>query len=290
MLSPDETLLYVVNTQGAAVSALFFNKRTGKLTPGCTSGPNRRSLFGLFVSSWSGTDQPHRKWRRSLCCRVSRRGSRGSSSRSRARHVRARSRAVAVRGSTKLQGCLSIGTFPAAILLESNKRLSSLKIDVHENEGAGYALGVEMVACDRGLRMFLSEVAAQCPDRPISGSVVNDPLALSSQNGVLNGATDAGSLRGCRRLHALLLQLQRAGDQVFEAPTLRVSPGDQLDLIVVNRIQNDQGQTKPKTNAKTNARGQTKTKMTMPMPESPMHVRRRRRHDRSMPPTCTFTG
>jgi Lactonase, 7-bladed beta-propeller len=37
MLSPDETLLYVINTQGATVSALNFNKTTGKLSLGCTS-------------------------------------------------------------------------------------------------------------------------------------------------------------------------------------------------------------------------------------------------------------
>jgi 6-phosphogluconolactonase (cycloisomerase 2 family) len=37
MLSPDETLLYVVNTQGASVSALGFDKATGKLSEGCTS-------------------------------------------------------------------------------------------------------------------------------------------------------------------------------------------------------------------------------------------------------------
>jgi 6-phosphogluconolactonase (cycloisomerase 2 family) len=39
ILSPDETLLYVVNTQGATVSALFFDKNTGKLSGGCTSDP-----------------------------------------------------------------------------------------------------------------------------------------------------------------------------------------------------------------------------------------------------------
>lgn len=41
MLSPDETLLYVVNTQGDSVTALFFHKATGILTAGCTSGPIR---------------------------------------------------------------------------------------------------------------------------------------------------------------------------------------------------------------------------------------------------------
>jgi len=48
MLSPDETLLYVANTQGDAVSALYFNKATGKLSAGCTSG----SLRGQSVK-WS---------------------------------------------------------------------------------------------------------------------------------------------------------------------------------------------------------------------------------------------
>jgi sugar lactone lactonase YvrE len=41
MLSPDETVLYVGNTQGDAVTALAFNKVTGKLSAGCTSGPLR---------------------------------------------------------------------------------------------------------------------------------------------------------------------------------------------------------------------------------------------------------
>jgi hypothetical protein len=41
ILSPDESVLYVVNTQGASVSALLFDKKTGWLTWGCTSGPIR---------------------------------------------------------------------------------------------------------------------------------------------------------------------------------------------------------------------------------------------------------
>ncbi|MGA2100989.1 MAG: beta-propeller fold lactonase family protein [Candidatus Sulfotelmatobacter sp.] len=48
ILSPDETILYVVNTQGATVSALFFDKNTGTLSAGCTSGP----LAGLS-QNWS---------------------------------------------------------------------------------------------------------------------------------------------------------------------------------------------------------------------------------------------
>jgi sugar lactone lactonase YvrE len=48
MLSPDETLLYISNTQGDRISAAFFDKSTGKLTKGCTS--NR--LKG-YVTDWS---------------------------------------------------------------------------------------------------------------------------------------------------------------------------------------------------------------------------------------------
>jgi 6-phosphogluconolactonase (cycloisomerase 2 family) len=41
LLSPDESLVYVSNTQGDLITALFFDATTGKLTPGCTSGKLR---------------------------------------------------------------------------------------------------------------------------------------------------------------------------------------------------------------------------------------------------------
>jgi sugar lactone lactonase YvrE len=53
MLSPDETLLYVINTQGAKVSALHFDKRTGTLSGGCSSAPIR----GLS-ENWSYLARP----------------------------------------------------------------------------------------------------------------------------------------------------------------------------------------------------------------------------------------
>jgi hypothetical protein len=37
LLSPDETILYIGNTQGDAVTASFFNKTTGAITQGCKS-------------------------------------------------------------------------------------------------------------------------------------------------------------------------------------------------------------------------------------------------------------
>lgn len=60
MLSPDETLLYVVNTQGASVSAFFFNRITGRLSEGCTSprikgeSANWSYLAGLGLISQTG--------------------------------------------------------------------------------------------------------------------------------------------------------------------------------------------------------------------------------------------
>ncbi|HWW13038.1 MAG TPA: hypothetical protein VN310_00125 [Candidatus Dormibacteraeota bacterium] len=47
-LSPDETLLYISNTQGDKVTAAFFNEYTGKVSMGCASG----SLRGVS-SKWS---------------------------------------------------------------------------------------------------------------------------------------------------------------------------------------------------------------------------------------------
>jgi sugar lactone lactonase YvrE len=48
MLSPDETLLYISNTQGDRITAAFFDKSTGKLSKGCVSG----NLKG-YVTNWS---------------------------------------------------------------------------------------------------------------------------------------------------------------------------------------------------------------------------------------------
>ena len=48
LLSPDETMLYVSDTQGDRVSAAFFDKNTGKLTPGCTS-----NFMRGYSSHWS---------------------------------------------------------------------------------------------------------------------------------------------------------------------------------------------------------------------------------------------
>ena len=48
LLSPDETLLYISNTQGDRVTAAFFDKSTGTLSKGCASGRLRG-----YVTDWS---------------------------------------------------------------------------------------------------------------------------------------------------------------------------------------------------------------------------------------------
>jgi 6-phosphogluconolactonase (cycloisomerase 2 family) len=48
LLSPDETLLYISDTQGDRISAVYFDATTGRLSGGCTSGKLRN-----YVSAWS---------------------------------------------------------------------------------------------------------------------------------------------------------------------------------------------------------------------------------------------
>jgi hypothetical protein len=61
LLSPDETLLYISNTQGGQITAAFFDKTNGTLTKGCTSGPlkgfdtNWAYVGSLAAKNTSGT-------------------------------------------------------------------------------------------------------------------------------------------------------------------------------------------------------------------------------------------
>jgi hypothetical protein len=48
MLSPDETLLYISNTQGDRITAAFFDSKTGTLNKGCVS-----NLLRGYSSAWS---------------------------------------------------------------------------------------------------------------------------------------------------------------------------------------------------------------------------------------------
>jgi len=76
---------------------------------------------------------------------------------------------------------------------------------------------------------------SQCPARPTSGSVVNNPPEISSTNGVLTAdfafrsSTDAGGY-----LHECYTYQTSSGP--VEAPTLRLNPGDRLILNLANRL------------------------------------------------------
>jgi len=78
-------------------------------------------------------------------------------------------------------------------------------------------------------------MSAQCPKRPSPGTLVQDPVSLSSVNGVLTAklvmersVDDAGYTHYCYKYNS--------GSQIIESPTLRLNPGDRLQLEVVNRI------------------------------------------------------
>jgi 6-phosphogluconolactonase (cycloisomerase 2 family) len=52
-LSPDQSLLYIANSEGGSVTAAFFNKATGRVSPGCASpltGFNGRPWLGSVVT------------------------------------------------------------------------------------------------------------------------------------------------------------------------------------------------------------------------------------------------
>jgi FtsP/CotA-like multicopper oxidase with cupredoxin domain len=79
-------------------------------------------------------------------------------------------------------------------------------------------------------------LTAQCPDRPASGSVVQDPLAIEGQNGVLQASFALGHSVDANGFTHYCYQYQTPAG-VVEAPTLRLRPGDQLQLSVSNVIQ-----------------------------------------------------
>src|SRR5271169_2949075 len=80
--------------------------------------------------------------------------------------------------------------------------------------------------------------AGQCPARPAAGTVVQDALSLSSQNGVLNTKLAMGySVDTYGYSHYCYKYATTTGP--VESPTLRLNPGDQLELGVKDVIVND---------------------------------------------------
>jgi FtsP/CotA-like multicopper oxidase with cupredoxin domain len=87
-----------------------------------------------------------------------------------------------------------------------------------------------------GCGISVARLAAQCPDRPAPGTEVQDPLAIRAENGVLQASLALGhSVDGDGFTHYCYQYQTPTG--VVEAPTLRLHPGDQLQLSVSNVIQ-----------------------------------------------------
>src|ERR1700723_2079428 len=81
--------------------------------------------------------------------------------------------------------------------------------------------------------------SAQCPARPASGTEVKDQYTIKAQNGTLTADLSLGeSLDGQGYTH-YCYQYQ-GPNGVVEAPTLRVSPGDTLQLNLADVIQDSE--------------------------------------------------
>jgi FtsP/CotA-like multicopper oxidase with cupredoxin domain len=76
-----------------------------------------------------------------------------------------------------------------------------------------------------------------CPPRPMPGSLVVNPLDLYSQNGALNVNLTLQNQFGSDQFeHYCYVYTDSMGNQT-EAPTLRLNPGDQLNLNLTDNIQ-----------------------------------------------------
>jgi FtsP/CotA-like multicopper oxidase with cupredoxin domain len=74
-----------------------------------------------------------------------------------------------------------------------------------------------------------------CPPRPAAGTLVQNPLDLYSENGVLQVNMTLQNSYGSDGFEHYCYVYLYQGQQV-EAPTLRLNPGDQLELTLTNNI------------------------------------------------------
>src|SRR5689334_9727583 len=90
--------------------------------------------------------------------------------------------------------------------------------------------------CPAALVSAWAGIPAGCPDRPLPGTPVNSPLDLYSQNGVLTVdllIQNSVDIEGWP--HVCYIYLYQG--QPVEAPTLRVNPGDTLNINLTNNLQ-----------------------------------------------------
>ena len=84
----------------------------------------------------------------------------------------------------------------------------------------------------------IANVYAQCPARPASGSEVVDPYTIQPSNGVLQADMSLGQSVDQQGYTHYCYQYQ-SPNGVVEAPTLRVNPGDTLQLNLTDVIQDN---------------------------------------------------
>jgi FtsP/CotA-like multicopper oxidase with cupredoxin domain len=83
---------------------------------------------------------------------------------------------------------------------------------------------------------FASAASAQgCPARPPPSAVVRNPFDLVAANGMLKAALTIRSLE-MAELPLKVCYAYESTSGTVEAPTLRLAPGDVLDLAVINRL------------------------------------------------------
>ena len=85
---------------------------------------------------------------------------------------------------------------------------------------------------------FLKPMAQDCPARPATGTVVADPYSISSKGGALTAQFTLGHSVDSAGYTHFCYKYQAPG-QVVEAPTLRVNPGDVINLNVIDGLTPD---------------------------------------------------
>lgn len=92
-----------------------------------------------------------------------------------------------------------------------------------------------MLVC--GLSLVVASAQAPiCPDRPLPGAPIVNPLDLYSQNGVLTvNLLLQNQVDGAGFMHYCYIYMYQG--QPIEAPTLRLNPGDTLVMNLTNNIQ-----------------------------------------------------
>src|ERR1700730_12594993 len=91
-----------------------------------------------------------------------------------------------------------------------------------------------LLLCACGIGGAMSQTGA-CPFRIAEDGIVRNPPELGSANGVLKADLTIRS----DKMHEQNLRecyIYEGVSRVVEAPTLRLNPGDQLDLTLTNRL------------------------------------------------------